>query len=50
MSSYERPEVKCFNCNGTGHRVRDCPEPRHDKFACRNCGYVFDSMFRWVNC
>lgn len=40
MSSYERPEVKCFNCNGVGHRARDCPEPRVDKFACRNCGYV----------
>lgn len=20
-----------------GHRARDCPEPRKDKFACRNC-------------
>ncbi|CZR52959.1 related to hexamer-binding protein HEXBP [Phialocephala subalpina] len=22
---------------GVGHRVRDCPNPRPDKFACRNC-------------
>ena len=20
-----------------GHRARDCPEPRKDRFACRNC-------------
>lgn len=34
----ERVEVKCVNCSAVGHRARDCPEPRRDKFACRNCG------------
>jgi len=34
----ERVEVKCVNCNAVGHRARDCPEPRRDQFACRNCG------------
>ncbi|KAI9643994.1 hypothetical protein NHQ30_007346 [Ciborinia camelliae] len=33
----ERVQVQCFNCNEVGHRVRDCPIPREDKFACRNC-------------
>lgn len=35
---HERVEVKCVNCSAVGHRARDCPEPRVDKFACRNCG------------
>lgn len=34
----ERVEVKCVNCSAVGHRARDCPEPRRDQFACRNCG------------
>lgn len=34
----ERVEVKCVNCSAVGHRARDCPDPRRDKFACRNCG------------
>lgn len=33
-------EVKCVNCSATGHRARDCPEPRRDPYACRNCGFV----------
>lgn len=43
----------CYNCGGENHRVRDCkwciplpqasltragPEPRVDRFACKNCG------------
>lgn len=35
----EQVEIKCVNCNELGHRVRDCKEPRRNKFACRNCGY-----------
>lgn len=38
-SLIERVEVKCVNCSAVGHRARDCPEPRRDQFACRNCGY-----------
>lgn len=34
----ERVEVKCVNCDNVGHRARDCPEPRRDKYVCRNCG------------
>lgn len=49
-------KAPCHNCGTEGHRVRDCrppcspvcelkltipgPEPRVDKFACKNCGYV----------
>ena len=33
----DRVEVKCVNCEAVGHRARDCPEPRKDRFACRNC-------------
>ena len=33
----ERVQVKCVNCEEIGHRARDCPTPRVDKFACRNC-------------
>lgn len=36
----DRVGVKCVNCDENGHRARDCPEPRKDKFACRNCKYV----------
>ncbi|PHH66920.1 hypothetical protein CDD81_5272 [Ophiocordyceps australis] len=35
---FERPKIICSNCNLEGHRIRDCKEPRKDKFACRNCG------------
>jgi hypothetical protein len=41
----ERVEVKCVNCNASGHRARDCTEPRVDRFACRNCGYVVAPLF-----
>ncbi|KAE8161535.1 hypothetical protein BDV40DRAFT_267776 [Aspergillus tamarii] len=44
---HERVEVKCVNCSAVGHRARDCTEPRHDRFACRNCGYglsLFECM------
>lgn len=33
----DRVEVKCVNCEEVGHRARDCPTPRVDNFACRNC-------------
>ena len=36
----DRTQVKCVNCNEVGHRARDCPVPRVDRFACRNCKYV----------
>ncbi|KAM6528534.1 hypothetical protein FALCPG4_009510 [Fusarium falciforme] len=36
----DAPKISCYNCGGEGHRVRDCPEPRVDKFACKNCGLV----------
>ncbi|PHH77241.1 hypothetical protein CDD82_3601 [Ophiocordyceps australis] len=35
---FERPKIICSNCNIEGHRLRDCKEPRKDRFACRNCG------------
>lgn len=41
---HERVEVKCVNCNAVGHRARDCTEARHDRFACRNCGYALTSL------
>ena len=44
-AEYERVEVRCVNCNEPGHRARDCTEKRRDKFACRNCGYVFFLLF-----
>lgn len=33
----DRVDIKCVNCEEVGHRARDCPTPRVDKFACRNC-------------
>lgn len=33
----DRVEVKCVNCEETGHRARDCAKARTDHFACRNC-------------
>ena len=33
----DKVQVKCVNCDEVGHRVRDCPIARVDKFACRNC-------------
>ena len=36
----DRVEVKCVNCEEVGHRARDCPKARTDRFACRNCKYV----------
>lgn len=29
--------LHCYNCDEDGHRYRDCPKPREDKNACRNC-------------
>ena len=40
VENIDRVGVKCVNCDAEGHRARDCPEPRKDKFACRNCKYV----------
>ncbi|KAJ5679588.1 hypothetical protein N7462_007832 [Penicillium macrosclerotiorum] len=34
----EKIEIKCTNCGGLGHRVRDCKEQRRSKYGCRNCG------------
>lgn len=48
--NFERVEVKCVNCDGVGHRARDCTEPRHDKFACRNCGYLLPTMILKCEC
>ncbi len=45
----DRVGVKCVNCDENGHRARDCPEPRKDKFACRNCKYVGTSP-RSISC
>lgn len=36
----DRVEIKCSNCEGAGHRVRDCRQQRKHKHGCRNCGYV----------
>lgn len=41
----DRVQVKCVNCDEIGHRVRDCPTPRVDKFACRNCKLVAYSSY-----
>lgn len=38
MGESERPVIMCYNCNETGHRIRDCPQPRATKGGCRNCG------------
>lgn len=38
---HDRVVVKCVYCDKVGHRARDCPDPRVDKFACRNCKYVY---------
>lgn len=38
----DKVEVKCVNCEEVGHRARDCTQPRKDRFACRNCKYVFN--------
>ncbi|KEZ40727.1 HIV-2 retropepsin [Scedosporium apiospermum] len=38
VENESRTVIKCYNCDGVGHRVRDCPEPRGMKNACRNCG------------
>jgi hypothetical protein len=40
----ERVEVKCVNCNEIGHRARDCTQPRIDRNACRNCGWVCSAL------
>ena len=37
VENADRVQVKCVNCEEIGHRARDCPTPRVDKFACRNC-------------
>ena len=28
-----RPEVRCYNCQATGHFSKDCPEPRRDPYC-----------------
>lgn len=33
----QQSAVKCYNCDEEGHRVRDCPKARIDRFSCRNC-------------
>ena len=43
MENADKVQVKCVNCEEIGHRARDCPIERKDKFACRNCKYVFPS-------
>ena len=42
----DRVGVKCVNCDADGHRARDCPEPRKDKFACRNCKYEALTLYQ----
>ncbi|CCX11693.1 Similar to Cellular nucleic acid-binding protein; acc. no. Q3T0Q6 [Pyronema omphalodes CBS 100304] len=34
----ERVVLKCNNCGGLDHRMRDCTIPRKNYDACRNCG------------
>lgn len=36
----EKVEIKCANCDNFGHRVRDCPQERFDKYACRTCHQI----------
>ena len=37
LEDVEKTVMKCKNCDQLGHRVRNCPMPRVDRFACRNC-------------
>lgn len=43
----ERVQVKCYLCEQIGHRMRDCKQPRVDKFACRNCGKSGHGSREW---
>lgn len=48
----ERTSIKCVNCDQEGHRARDCPVDRVDRFACRNCKYVqttYPTIFEYAN-
>ena len=39
VKGYERPEIRCHNCNNMGHLFKDCPIPQ-TCFHCRKPGHV----------
>lgn len=31
-------EIRCFNCNQSGHRAKECTKPKRDRGSCYECG------------